>query len=170
MGFSRQHAEKALLLNKYHLFLKLTMCVPFRMKTEQAMEWLLEHENDPALNEPVDFRIIEYYRIQALGGSNSGQFLPDPVSLQRLKELGFGEPQVVEALRHTQNDYEKAAAWLFGEQNEEGTDEEDMVDDVLELDVANHPVLASLLRNPAVAAILQTEKGQAGMDLYYSVG
>jgi hypothetical protein len=48
------------------------------MDTSRAMEWLLENENDPSIDDPVDQKIIDFYQLKA-SGVKSTEFMADPV-------------------------------------------------------------------------------------------
>jgi uncharacterized UBP type Zn finger protein len=87
MGFPEARSRKALLLN--------------RNSIEAAMEWLLEHGEDPAADTPLTEAQL---RALAAPGGATSVVQPDPDALQQLVEMGFDEQQAAEALRATFND------------------------------------------------------------------
>lgn len=121
MGFTEFRARKALLLNKTSVL--------------SAMEWLLTHETDEDIDDPV--QLVEDLHVSpidkdieaegAIGGTTQEdetstpnhkvsnilkslrayrkrEFKPNPKALQHLMEMGFGEKDVIDALRVTRND------------------------------------------------------------------
>jgi hypothetical protein len=108
MGFPANRATKALIIN--------------RGNTQLAMDWLLEHERDPDIDEPLTLEQID--RIHAgedddeygEGEGEDGIMMIDPQeAAQRLMELGFTEEDIAYALEATGHDFEAAAAWLLGD-------------------------------------------------------
>jgi hypothetical protein len=107
MGFPANRANKALIIT--------------RGNTQLAMDWLLEHERDPDIDEPLTLEQID--RIHAgeddeygEGEGEDGIMMIDPQeAAQRLMELGFTEEDIAYALEATGHDFEAAAAWLLGD-------------------------------------------------------
>lgn len=87
MGFPEARSRKALLLRRNSL--------------EAAMEWLLEHGEDPNADTPLSEAQL---RALAAPGSARSVVQPDPDALRQLLEMGFDEQQAADALRATFND------------------------------------------------------------------
>ncbi|KAL1916406.1 uncharacterized protein VTP21DRAFT_5597 [Calcarisporiella thermophila] len=88
MGFPRNRCEKALLSTE-------------NVGAEVAMNWLLEHMEDPDIDAPID-----------TGKATSAK----PVSEQdvaQLCDMGFTGGQAKRALRETDGNMERAVEWLF---------------------------------------------------------
>jgi len=143
MGFAENRARKSLLLN--------------RMNTQAAMDWLLEHNDDPDIDEPISNESMS--RI----ASEAAEFRPDASAAQRLQEMGFSNEDVTLALRTTNNNYEAAAAWLLGDRDM-GGDNADVNGALGSLDDSNplvhailsHPTIQASLSNPRVINAFQT--------------
>ncbi|XP_064649916.1 ubiquitin-associated domain-containing protein 1-like isoform X2 [Lineus longissimus] len=153
MGFPEQRAAKALLLN--------------RMSTVDAMEWLLDHEQDTDIDEPVPgmsnykeprrksadvshqrtmskmpgkvSNILESYRAM-----KRREFRPNQRAQQNLTEMGFEIKDVREALLATGNNEDAACEWLLGdrkapppEDSQEGLD-------------VDGPIYKAIMSNPVV--------------------
>eukprot|EP01102_Stenamoeba_stenopodia_P023301 TRINITY_DN9995_c0_g1_i2.p1 TRINITY_DN9995_c0_g1~~TRINITY_DN9995_c0_g1_i2.p1 ORF type:complete len:375 (-),score=84.91 TRINITY_DN9995_c0_g1_i2:28-1152(-) len=134
MGFAEEHAKKALLLN--------------RLNTELAMEWLLEHSEDPDIDQPIS---EEQMRQLAQAEAN---FAPDAGSVQKLQEMGFALEDINAALRATGNNYEAACAWLLGDRDVSMDQQETETNPVISAILNNQAVLAGL-RNPRVLQAFQ---------------
>ncbi|GAQ84870.1 hypothetical protein KFL_002090220 [Klebsormidium nitens] len=91
MGFPEARSRKALLLRRNSL--------------EAAMEWLLEHGEDPDADTPLSEAQL---RALAAPGAARSVVQPDPEALRQLLEMGFDEQQAADALRATFNDQEAA--------------------------------------------------------------
>src|SRR5687768_15326890 len=76
---------------------------------------LLKLSNDSARQTPTE--IVE--NIVAL---KKCEFKPDPKALESLKEMGFAEQQIVDALRANKNRAEKAAEWLVNSHHSPAND------------------------------------------------
>eukprot|EP01098_Paradermamoeba_levis_P009273 TRINITY_DN3847_c0_g1_i1.p1 TRINITY_DN3847_c0_g1~~TRINITY_DN3847_c0_g1_i1.p1 ORF type:complete len:341 (-),score=96.26 TRINITY_DN3847_c0_g1_i1:124-1146(-) len=116
MGFQAERSKKALILN--------------RMNTQAAMEWLLEHNEDPDIDEPLT--------VESLQVSSA----PDPLLLKQLTDMGFSGEDATNALKACGNNHQEACAWLLGEREENssgGLDE-------------NNPILRSILSDPSIQA------------------
>jgi hypothetical protein len=106
MGFQANRANKALIIT--------------RGNTQMAMDWLLEHERDPDIDEPLTLEQIDRLRAgdeEDEYGDNGGEgMMIDPhEAAQRLMELGFAQEDIAYALEATGHDFEAAAAWLLGD-------------------------------------------------------
>lgn len=134
MGFQEQRARKALLLTK--------------MNTQLAMEWLLEHGDDADIDEPLTDD-----QLRQLSGPRapSVPFVPDATAIAKLKDMGFAEDDIIEALRATNNNSEAACAYLLGER----TEEEGHFDDSVIRNVLMNPVIQAGLSNPRVLQALR---------------
>jgi len=136
MGFTEGRAKKALLLNK--------------MNTSLAMEWLLEHEGDPDIDDPLTPEQLHVLQIRKNPSPSS--FSPDPVAVSKLKDMGFKEEDIAEALRITNNNSEAACAYLLGE----GGEAELSIDDTNVIhDVLMNPTIQAGLANPRVLQALK---------------
>jgi len=115
------------------------------------MDWLLEHEGDQDIDTPLtpdDLQSIS--KVQA-------SIVPDAMSIQRLKDMGFGDADISNALRMTSNNYEAAAAWLLGDRDMSDQDEEEVSLDGNPLlqSILNHPDIQNALDNPRVMQALK---------------
>ncbi|XP_070531809.1 ubiquitin-associated domain-containing protein 1-like [Ptychodera flava] len=119
MGFPENRASKALLLN--------------RMSPVSAMEWLLKHQDDPDIDKPLE--ISEEPPKEkptpeaegATGGKDVNRdlavfrqfrkrtFKPNQRAFLRLKEMGFEEKDVLDALKVNGNSEKAACDWLLGD-------------------------------------------------------
>lgn len=81
---------------------------------EAAMAWLLEHLEDPGINDPLPISA------QA-GGADSA----DAASLEALTGMGFTPAAARKALAATAGDVERAADWLFSRMDDLAALEED---------------------------------------------
>lgn len=144
MGFTEAHGKKALIINQ--------MC-PL-----QAMEWLLQHMKDEDIDRPLTSEEISYYipgkgKKRRRGGANSRrEFKAKPKAVTKLKEMGFEEKDVLEALKVTDNNQRKALDWLLGDR--EGIE----MNPDLGLDpssplytaIMDHPVVQLGMTNPRI--------------------
>jgi len=131
MGFPEARATKALILNN--------------MNPQIAMEWILEHEDDDDIDEPLTSE-----QVSKLAKSVT----PDPTAVQKLKDMGFSEDDINVALKATNNNSEAACAWLLGEREEEGGFD-DTNSNVLN-SVLSNPTLQTALANPRVLQVLRS--------------
>ncbi|GAB4817588.1 hypothetical protein N2152v2_004634 [Parachlorella kessleri] len=106
MGFQEPLCRNALLLHRNHL--------------SRALEWLIEHAEDPAAAEPLsEARLAGIYgRASDTSGSNSSSArrrgpTVDPSRLEQLVDMGFPAPQAEEALRTFNNSVEAACLQLI---------------------------------------------------------
>jgi len=143
MGFPENRARKALLFN--------------RMNTQAAMDWLLEHIEDPDIDAPMSDENLN--RINA----EAAEFQPDASASHRLQEMGFSNEDITLALRTTNNNYEAAAAWLLGDRDMggENTDANGPLGSIDESNplvhaILSHPTIQASLSNPRVINAFQT--------------
>ncbi|XP_077986741.1 ubiquitin-associated domain-containing protein 1-like [Glandiceps talaboti] len=119
MGFPENRATKALLLN--------------RMSAVDSMEWLLKHQDDPDIDKPLttaeESQITEDIKPKlegATGGNLDSDlaiftqfrkrtFKPNQRAFLRLKEMGFDEKDIIDALKVNGNNEKAACDWLLGD-------------------------------------------------------
>ncbi|KAG0224254.1 hypothetical protein BGW42_005218 [Actinomortierella wolfii] len=89
MGFPQVRCQKALLATG-------------NRSTDEAMEWLLQHMDDPTIDDPLPDPI-----------TNKGGVQVNAEAVQQLVVFGFTEKQATKALKETGGDVERAADWLF---------------------------------------------------------
>jgi len=140
MGFTEGRSKKALLLN--------------RMNAPLAMEWLLEHESDPDIDEPLSQDQLASVQGRTRGSAtpSPATFTPDPAAVAKLKDMGFKEEDIAEALRVTNNNSEASCAYLLGEGGEA---EFSMEDTNVIHDVLMNPTIQAGLANPRVLQALK---------------
>eukprot|EP00051_Salpingoeca_urceolata_P016766 m.224732 g.224732 ORF g.224732 m.224732 type:complete len:289 (-) comp18775_c0_seq1:88-954(-) len=91
MGFSENASARALLMNRNRLDL--------------AMEWLFQQEGDAAVDRPLS-------PLPTIQQSKAGvKFQPDPQVFQQLKDMGFGEPEILAALQLAHNSFDGAVRY-----------------------------------------------------------
>ena len=134
MGFSLERGRKALIINN--------MC------PVQSMEWLLQHEADDDIDEPLTPEQIATYnpekgRKRKRASGKKKEFIPNSRALSSLKEMGFEEKDVFQALRYSGNNQERALDWLLGDRQ--------TVDQTLDggLDPSS-PLYAAIMDHPVV--------------------
>uniref|UniRef100_A0A7S4V093 UBA domain-containing protein n=1 Tax=Guillardia theta TaxID=55529 RepID=A0A7S4V093_GUITH len=89
---------------------------------QRSMEWLLEHEGDPGVDEPMsedELRSLARSRREEVNGPTNEE------AVTRLREMGFSEEDVTHALRACDNNFEAAMAWLLGDREGGGMEEEE---------------------------------------------
>ncbi|CAH2316761.1 ubiquitin-associated domain-containing 1 isoform X2 [Pelobates cultripes] len=163
MGFPESRAVKALRLN--------------HMSVTQAMEWLIEHADDPTVDTPLPCESSS----EAAGGtvpseaeSRSSQgatgedlkdelteifkkirrkreFRPDPRAVIALMEMGFDEKEVIDALRVNNNQQDAACEWLLGDKKPSPEDLDKGID-------TTSPLFQAILDNPVVQLGLTNPK------------
>lgn len=132
MGFKETRAKKALVLN--------------RMSPVLAMEWLLQHESDPDIDEPVV--------IGARAGRTRRkrkEFVPNPRAVNNLKEMGFQEEEILMALKATGNNQEAACEWLLG-------DRQGSIEDINQGLDQSSPLYQAIMENPLVQLSLNNAR------------
>ncbi|XP_014798257.1 PREDICTED: ubiquitin-associated domain-containing protein 1 isoform X2 [Calidris pugnax] len=165
MGFPESRAVKALRLN--------------HMSVTQAMEWLIEHADDPTVDAPLPGQtpaetITEAgaSSAEAIAGPSSEaggeeakdelteifkkirrkrEFRPDPRAVIALMEMGFDEKEVVDALRVNNNQQNAACEWLLGDRKPSPEDLDKGID-------TNSPLFQAILENPVVQLGLTNPK------------
>ncbi|KAM8796555.1 ubiquitin-associated domain-containing protein 1 [Eudromia elegans] len=165
MGFPESRAVKALRLN--------------HMSVTQAMEWLIEHADDPAVDAPLPGQTPSEAAAEAgassaeaiagpsseVGGEEAKdelteifkkirrkrEFRPDPRAVIALMEMGFDEKEVVDALRVNNNQQNAACEWLLGDRKPSPEDLDKGID-------TNSPLFQAILENPVVQLGLTNPK------------
>uniref|UniRef100_A0A673ZU08 Ubiquitin-associated domain-containing protein 1 n=1 Tax=Salmo trutta TaxID=8032 RepID=A0A673ZU08_SALTR len=160
MGFPESRAIKALRLN--------------HMSVTQAMEWLIEHVDDPTVDTPLpgqdtpgavgatappltstddaatgarqDELTEIFKRIR-----RKREFRPDSRAVIALMEMGFDEKEVVDALRVNNNQQDAACEWLLGDRKPSPEDLDKGID-------TNSPLFQAILENPVVQLGLTNPK------------
>ncbi|NWS73116.1 UBAC1 protein, partial [Crotophaga sulcirostris] len=165
MGFPETRAVKALRLN--------------HMSVTRAMEWLMEHADDPAVDAPLPGQTASEATAEAdaasapttAGASSEADgeeandeltklfkeirrkraFRPDPRAVIALMEMGFDEKEVVDALRVNNNQQNAACEWLLGDRKPSPEDLDKGID-------RNSPLLQAILEDPVVQLGLNKPK------------
>ncbi|XP_067868324.1 ubiquitin-associated domain-containing protein 1 [Heterodontus francisci] len=151
MGFPESRAVKALRLN--------------HMSVTQAMEWLIEHAEDPTIDAPLPGDATA-------GGSRAAardakpeavneiakqdeltdifkkirrkrEFRPEPRAMIALMEMGFDEKEVIDALRVNNNQQDAACEWLLGDRKPSPEELDNGID-------TESPLFQAILDNPVV--------------------
>lgn len=145
MGFAEAHGRKALIINQ--------MC-PL-----QAMEWLLQHVKDEDIDRPLTSEEIAYYipekgrKRRRAGANPKREFKANPRVLSNLKEMGFEEKDILEALQNTNNNEERALDWLLGIRQQSADSNPDGGLDPsspLYTAIMDHPVVQLGMTNPRI--------------------
>ncbi|XP_027505745.1 ubiquitin-associated domain-containing protein 1 isoform X1 [Corapipo altera] len=165
MGFPESRAVKALRLN--------------HMSVTQAMEWLIEHADDPSVDAPLPGQTPAEATAEAAASSTEAaagpsseeggeeakdelteifkkirrkrEFRPDPRAVIALMEMGFDEKEVVDALRVNNNQQNAACEWLLGDRKPSPEDLDKGID-------TNSPLFQAILENPVVQLGLTNPK------------
>ncbi|XP_054076582.1 ubiquitin-associated domain-containing protein 1 isoform X1 [Rissa tridactyla] len=165
MGFPESRAVKALRLN--------------HMSVTQAMEWLIEHADDPTVDAPLPGQTPAEATAEAGASSAEAtagpsseasaeeakdelteifkkirrkrEFRPDPRAVIALMEMGFDEKEVVDALRVNNNQQNAACEWLLGDRKPSPEDLDKGID-------TNSPLFQAILENPVVQLGLTNPK------------
>ncbi|KAM9370834.1 ubiquitin-associated domain-containing protein 1 isoform 2-T2 [Phaethornis superciliosus] len=165
MGFPESRAVKALRLN--------------HMSVTQAMEWLIEHADDPTVDAPLPGQTLSEATAEAGASSAEAtagpssevgeeeakdelteifkkirrkrEFRPDPRAVIALMEMGFDEKEVVDALRVNNNQQNAACEWLLGDRKPSPEDLDKGID-------TNSPLFQAILENPVVQLGLTNPK------------
>ncbi|CAM2103505.1 ubiquitin-associated domain-containing protein 1 isoform X1 [Caretta caretta] len=165
MGFPESRAVKALRLN--------------HMSVTQAMEWLIEHADDPTVDAPLPGQ-TSLEAVSEVGASSAGaiagpsleaggeepkdelteifkkirrkrEFRPDPRAVIALMEMGFDEKEVIDALRVNNNQQNAACEWLLGDRQPSPEDLDKGID-------TTSPLFQAILENPVVQLGLTNPK------------
>ncbi|XP_075041912.1 ubiquitin-associated domain-containing protein 1 [Mixophyes fleayi] len=153
MGFPESRAVKALRLN--------------HMSVTQAMEWLIEHADDPGADAPLPNDSVPGAASasapveprSSLGADaedpkdelteifkkirRKREFRPDPRAVIALMEMGFDEKEVIDALRVNNNQQDAACEWLLGDKKPSPEDLDKGID-------TSSPLFQAILDNPVV--------------------
>lgn len=151
MGFPESRAAKALRLN--------------HMSVPQAMEWLIEHAEDPTIDAPLPGQASPG---AAEGGAEDEEardeltevfqrirrrreFRADARAVVSLMEMGFDEKEVLDALRVNNNQQSAACEWLLGDRKPSPEELDQGID-------PESPLFQAILDNPVVQLGLTNPK------------
>ncbi|XP_069097739.1 ubiquitin-associated domain-containing protein 1 [Pleurodeles waltl] len=164
MGFPESRAMKALRIN--------------HMSVTQAMEWLIEHADDPTADVPLPDQTISEAAAAAPSGAEAGahsrleasaetikdelteifkkirrkrEFRPDQRAVVALMEMGFDEKEVIDALRVNSNQQDAACEWLLGDRKPSPEELDKGID-------TSSPLFQAILDNPVVQLGLTNPK------------
>ncbi|XP_049629638.1 ubiquitin-associated domain-containing protein 1 isoform X1 [Suncus etruscus] len=162
MGFPETRAAKALRLN--------------HMSVPQAMEWLIEHAEDPTIDAPLPGRTESPAGPQAPSTSEAAsagpgsdeeardeltdifkrirrkrEFRADGRAVISLMEMGFDEKEVLDALRVNNNQQSAACEWLLGDRKPSPEELDKGID-------PDSPLFQAILDNPVVQLGLTNPK------------
>ncbi|XP_043576409.1 ubiquitin-associated domain-containing protein 1 [Chiloscyllium plagiosum] len=151
MGFPESRAAKALRLN--------------HMSVTQAMEWLIEHAEDPTIDAPLPGdgtaggpraaaknakpeAVHEIAKQDELTDifkkiRRKREFRPEPRAMIALMEMGFDEKEVIDALRVNNNQQDAACEWLLGDRKPSPEELDKGID-------TESPLFQAILDNPVV--------------------
>ncbi|XP_048202024.1 ubiquitin-associated domain-containing protein 1 [Perognathus longimembris pacificus] len=162
MGFPESRAAKALRLN--------------HMSVPQAMEWLIEHAEDPGIDTPLPGQAspagagtVAAAPEAATGTSaveeeardelteifkkirRKREFRADARAVISLMEMGFDEKEVMDALRVNNNQQNAACEWLLGDRKPSPEELDQGID-------PDSPLFQAILDNPVVQLGLTNPK------------
>uniref|UniRef100_A0A3B1KLF0 Ubiquitin-associated domain-containing protein 1 n=1 Tax=Astyanax mexicanus TaxID=7994 RepID=A0A3B1KLF0_ASTMX len=150
MGFPESRAIKALRLN--------------HMSVTQAMEWLIEHVDDPTVDMPLPGQEAQGGGAGAAAEAKQDElteifkrirrkreFRPDSRAVIALMEMGFDEKEVIDALRVNNNQQDAACEWLLGDRKPSPEELDKGID-------TNSPLFQAILENPVVQLGLTNPK------------
>ncbi|XP_034520698.1 ubiquitin-associated domain-containing protein 1 [Ailuropoda melanoleuca] len=164
MGFPESRAAKALRLN--------------HMSVPQAMEWLIEHAEDPTIDAPLpgqaspggaQAEAAPEAATEAAGTSTGDEeprdelteifkkirrkreFRADARAVVSLMEMGFDEKEVIDALRVNNNQQNAACEWLLGDRKPSPEELDKGID-------PDSPLFQAILDNPVVQLGLTNPK------------
>ncbi|KAM5299920.1 ubiquitin-associated domain-containing protein 1 isoform 2-T2 [Ctenodactylus gundi] len=162
MGFPESRASKALRLS--------------HMSVPQAMEWLIEHAEDPAIDTPLPGQAAPgaagagATTSEAAAGTGEGdeeprdelteifkkirrkrEFRADSRAVISLMEMGFDEKEVIDALRVNNNQQNAACEWLLGDRKPSPEELDQGID-------PSSPLFQAILDNPVVQLGLTNPK------------
>ncbi|XP_046519650.1 ubiquitin-associated domain-containing protein 1 isoform X1 [Equus quagga] len=163
MGFPENRAVKALRLN--------------HMSVPQAMEWLIEHAEDPTIDAPLPGQASSggagaeaEAASEAAAGTSTGdeeprdelteifkkirrkrEFRADSRAVISLMEMGFDEKEVIDALRVNNNEQTAACEWLLGDRKPSPEELDKGID-------PDSPLFQAILDNPVVQLGLTNPK------------
>ncbi|EHH56980.1 hypothetical protein EGM_06524, partial [Macaca fascicularis] len=162
MGFPENRATKALQLN--------------HMSVPQAMEWLIEHAEDPTIDTPLPGQApsgaegATAAAPEAAAGAGTAdeeardelteifkkirrkrEFRADARAVISLMEMGFDEKEVIDALRVNNNQQNAACEWLLGDRKPSPEELDKGID-------PDSPLFQAILDNPVVQLGLTNPK------------
>uniref|UniRef100_A0A2K5W3M4 Calmodulin regulated spectrin associated protein 1 n=1 Tax=Macaca fascicularis TaxID=9541 RepID=A0A2K5W3M4_MACFA len=161
MGFPENRATKALQLN--------------HMSVPQAMEWLIEHAEDPTIDMPLpgqapsgaEGATAAAPEAAAEAGTDEEardelteifkkirrkrEFRADARAVISLMEMGFDEKEVIDALRVNNNQQNAACEWLLGDRKPSPEEMDKGID-------PDSPLFQAILDNPVVQLGLTNPK------------
>uniref|UniRef100_H2ZLU6 UBA domain-containing protein n=1 Tax=Ciona savignyi TaxID=51511 RepID=H2ZLU6_CIOSA len=141
MGFSERRAKKALLLNN--------------MNTNLAMEWLLQHADEPSDGEDAcDPEPMETGESSTNIRQRLRAFKPNPIHLASLLDMGFSKEESIQALKINGNNPNTACEWLLSDRTTGPTEDTDN-DEALSPD---SELYKALLSNPTIHIGLHDRK------------
>ncbi|XP_039714742.1 ubiquitin-associated domain-containing protein 1 isoform X1 [Pteropus medius] len=180
MGFPEGRAAKALRLNQY-----VGPSPPGRgawspgaprsMSVPQAMEWLIEHAEDPTIDTPLPGQASPgaagaEAAPEAVAGPSDGdeeagdelteifkkirrkrEFRADARAVVSLMEMGFDEKEVMDALKVSNNQQNAACEWLLGDRKPSPEELDQGID-------PDSPLFRAILDNPVVQLGLTNPK------------
>lgn len=143
MGFEEQRSRKALLISK--------------MNPIQAMEWLLQHENDDDIDTPLTSDELNSLtaninpKKKRVSGKKK-EFVANPRCVSNLREMGFEEKDIIMALKIASNNQERALDWLLSDRQvpEQSPDSGLDPNSPLYTAIMDHPVVQLGLTNPRI--------------------
>nr|XP_054376879.1 ubiquitin-associated domain-containing protein 1 isoform X2 [Pongo abelii] len=166
MGFPENRATKALQLN--------------HMSVPQAMEWLIEHAEDPTIDTPLPGQAppgaegATAAASEAAAGASTTdeeardelteifkkirrkrEFRADARAVISLMEMGFDEKEVIDALRVNNNQQNAACEWLLGDRKPSPEELDKGID-------PDSPLFQAILDNPVVQLGLTNPKTLLG--------
>ncbi|KAF9084195.1 hypothetical protein BGX23_010750 [Mortierella sp. AD031] len=101
MGFPLIRCQKALLATN-------------NQGPEVAMDWLIQHMEDPDIDDPI-----------VSSAPSGGAFQANPGQVSQLADMGFTDKQAKKALKETGGNMERAVEWLFSHMDTPMDDNED---------------------------------------------
>lgn len=158
MGFPESRAAKALRLN--------------HMSVPQAMEWLIEHAEDPTIDAPLPGQASPAAAAASEAAAEGGaedeeardelteifkrirrkrEFRADARAVVSLMEMGFDEKEVLDALRVNNNQQGAACEWLLGDRKPSPEELDQGID-------PESPLFQAILDNPVVQLGLTNPK------------
>ncbi|XP_003794885.1 ubiquitin-associated domain-containing protein 1 isoform X1 [Otolemur garnettii] len=162
MGFPETRATKALRLS--------------HMSVPQAMEWLIEHAEDPTIDAPLPGQASPPAEGATAGASEAPagtsaddeeardelteifkkirrkrEFRADARAVASLMEMGFDEKEVLDALRVNNNQQNAACEWLLGDRKPSPEELDKGID-------PDSPLFQAILDNPVVQLGLTNPK------------
>lgn len=162
MGFPESRAAKALRLN--------------HMSVPQAMEWLIEHAEDPTIDAPLPGQASPAAAAASEAAAEGGaedeeardelteifkrirrkrEFRADARAVVSLMEMGFDEKEVLDALRVNNNQQGAACEWLLGDRKPSPEELDQGID-------PESPLFQAILDNPVVQLGLTNPKTLLG--------